>query len=149
MERGMLGVGLTTRKGTRACAAESVGGDGTDGGSVDDGGAMSAAYSGCVGVGSGRGNEEGGGLSGASEGRKNGTGGESRTGGRSGERGRGPRGDARRTSKVGEEVGDAYVSNGIGRVLLCQVLQVMQCPDDVFELLYLLFVCEGWSGRYE
>ena len=52
-------------------------------------------------------------------------------------------------SKVGKEVGDACVTNGIGRVLLCQVLQVMQCPDDVFELLYLLFVCEGWSGRYE
>ena len=87
MEHGTLGVGLTTRKGMWACVAESVGGDSTDSRSVDDGGAMSAAYSGCAGVGSGHGNEEGGGLSGTSEGRKTGMGGESRTGGRSGERG--------------------------------------------------------------
>jgi len=49
-------------------------------------------------------------------------------------------------SKVGEEVGDACIGNGVSGVLLCQVLQVVQGPDDVLELLYLFFVCEGWSG---
>jgi len=53
---------LTTRKGARACAAESDGGDGTDGRTVDEGEAISAVYSGCVGVRSGRGNGENGGV---------------------------------------------------------------------------------------
>jgi len=57
---------LTTRKGARVCAAELGGEDGMDGGSVNQGRVMSAAYSGCTGIGSGRGNGEGVGLSGTS-----------------------------------------------------------------------------------
>ena len=76
LRRDGAGVGLTARKGTRACAAESGGGDGTGGRTVDEGRVMSATYSGCAGVGSGRGNGESGGLSGTSEGRETGTGGE-------------------------------------------------------------------------
>jgi len=49
-----------------ACAAELGGGDSMDGGLMDEGGAMSAVYSGCTGVRSGRGNGESGGVGGAS-----------------------------------------------------------------------------------
>jgi len=49
-----------------AHAAELGGGDSTDGRLMDKGGAMSAAYSGCTGVRSGRGNRESRGVGGAS-----------------------------------------------------------------------------------
>src|SRR6267142_6986275 len=49
-----------------ACAAELGGGDSTDGGLMDEGGAMSATYSGCTGVRSGHGNGESGGVGGMS-----------------------------------------------------------------------------------
>jgi len=48
-----------------ACAAELGGGDSMDSGLMDEGGAMSAVYSGCTGVRSGHGNGESGGVSGA------------------------------------------------------------------------------------
>jgi len=49
-----------------ACAAELGGRDSMDGGLMDEGGAMSAAYSGCTGVRSGHGNRESGGVGGTS-----------------------------------------------------------------------------------
>ena len=57
---------LAARK--KACAAKLRGGDGmpVGGESVGKGGAMSAVYSSCAGVGGGRGNGENGGLSGTS-----------------------------------------------------------------------------------
>src|SRR6266850_2808898 len=88
LRRGGAGEELTTRKGACVCAAELGDGDGMDGGLVNKGRVMPAAYSGCAGVGSGHGNGESGGLGGASEGRETGTGGESRTGCRSGVDGR-------------------------------------------------------------
>ena len=57
---------LTTRKGTRACAAELSSGYGMDGGSVGEAETMSAAYSGCAVIGSGHGDEESRGVDGAS-----------------------------------------------------------------------------------
>jgi len=55
---------LTIRKRTHTCMAELGGRDGMGGRSVNEGRVMLAAYSGCTGIGSG--NEESGGLSGAS-----------------------------------------------------------------------------------
>ena len=88
LRRGGAGEELTTRKGACVCAAELGDGDGMDGGLVNKGRVMPAAYSGCAGVGSGHGNGESGGLGGASEGREAGTGSESRTGCGSGVNGR-------------------------------------------------------------
>src|SRR6266850_4061191 len=88
LRRGGAGEELTTRKGARACTAELGGRDGMDGGSVNKGRVMLAAYSGCAGVRSGCGNGESGGLGGALEGRETGTRGELRTGCRSGVDGR-------------------------------------------------------------
>ena len=59
------GVGLTTRKGKRVCAAGLSGGYGMGGGSVDKEETMSAAYPGCAGVGSGHCDEESVGVDGA------------------------------------------------------------------------------------
>src|SRR6266850_2181877 len=88
LRRGGAGEELTTRKGARACTAELGGRDGMDGGSVNKGRVMLAAYSGCAGVRSGCGNGESGGLGGVSEGRETGTGGKLRTGCGSGVDGR-------------------------------------------------------------
>src|SRR6267142_7029230 len=112
LRRGGAGEELTTRKGARTCAAELGGRDGMDGGSVNKGRVMSAAYSGCAGVGSGRGNGESGGLGGVSEGRETGTGGESRTGcgsGIDGRLGAVDEGDGGRVTGLGavDEIGRA------------------------------------------
>ena len=66
LRREGAGEELTTRKEARACAAELGGGDGTGGRTVGERRVMSAAYSGCAGIGSGCGNGEGVGLSGTS-----------------------------------------------------------------------------------